>query len=543
MSGVEVAAVVTSIIAAFSSGIDIFRRVRGKPRTKNANNTEPAYEEELQLSRSLKRGPHQIRREYEQDLLSLGDRFASGDVVAQASLADTLLKLNTGLVNIISSFLSSDRDAVQLDLRSLTSLSESSRADTINTLGQLSRRLSQSSVILRSITNGCGRCGRYGSMDHDECIRTESQLGSKEAHRGNRKKKKRRVAARTLPINATGGPLPSLIKAAAAVNKAQAPSSTMVRKGAWVRPKKIPMTPSGSSFVSTSPTSTFSTISSTSTRSTASTALTTPMSSLASTPRALSPRDLSPKRPFPAGRIQAPQKSVLPTPINRNHMENVVTRRSSSPVRPVAVRPASPRASSYPIPPKKSILPKPIPASSVPPFYANISLSSISPISIPIRKKPCLPTPVPAPLAPIHANSNPTIFPEVVKTHRTPSPSPIPSLSIPSLSPAPLPPPPVPPKPSNLSLSIPRRQAKETPSVFSFASDSTKLGEIPEHKWATPAYFTAIEAKYPSINAVPVSSVPMFGQEEVVGGAKEKKVGGRFMRLFRRVPPFDAVAI
>jgi len=54
-----------------------------------------------------------------------------------------LLKLNTGLVSIISSFLNRDKKDVQLDYQSLTSLSERSRIDTCRTLRHLFRRMSQ----------------------------------------------------------------------------------------------------------------------------------------------------------------------------------------------------------------------------------------------------------------------------------------------------------------------------------------------------------------------------------------------------------------
>jgi len=73
------------------------------------------------------------------------DRFwlTRSTAIAQTSLAEILLRLNTGLVTIISSFLNRDKKDVQLDYHSLTVLSEQSRIDTCRTLRQLFRRMCQ----------------------------------------------------------------------------------------------------------------------------------------------------------------------------------------------------------------------------------------------------------------------------------------------------------------------------------------------------------------------------------------------------------------
>ncbi|KAI9779760.1 MAG: hypothetical protein M1816_003429 [Peltula sp. TS41687] len=162
-AGLEVAAVVFSLISAFRSGIDVVhrlcdsRRLRRRRRRvhgsrhdlRKASSTAPSLtnsldEKQLQLTRSLGRAPEDIGREYEKDLAVLGDEFAKGDAIARASLAETLLKLNTGLVNIISSFLLAGhetRDA-QLDYQSLIQLSEESRSNAVAALEGLYRRLS-----------------------------------------------------------------------------------------------------------------------------------------------------------------------------------------------------------------------------------------------------------------------------------------------------------------------------------------------------------------------------------------------------------------
>lgn len=73
---------------------------------------------------------------------------------AQTSLAEIILRLNTGLVGIITSFLNSDKKNVDLDYRALTDLSERSRIETCHTLRQLCKRLTHTRRPLAAITNG-----------------------------------------------------------------------------------------------------------------------------------------------------------------------------------------------------------------------------------------------------------------------------------------------------------------------------------------------------------------------------------------------------
>lgn len=64
--------------------------------------------------------------------------------LTQTSLAEILLKLNTGLVGIISSFLNSDKkNDLQLDYEALTQLSDRSRIDTCRALRHLFKRMTQ----------------------------------------------------------------------------------------------------------------------------------------------------------------------------------------------------------------------------------------------------------------------------------------------------------------------------------------------------------------------------------------------------------------
>ena len=71
--------------------------------------------------------------------------------IAQTSLAEILLRLNTGLVSIIHAFLQHSRDKnaqqhQQIDYHSLTDLSDRSRIDTCRALGLGSARLQANAV-------------------------------------------------------------------------------------------------------------------------------------------------------------------------------------------------------------------------------------------------------------------------------------------------------------------------------------------------------------------------------------------------------------
>jgi hypothetical protein len=142
MSGLEVGAVVASIIAAFASGKDMFKRMRAKQKARKQDKQGAKLtHEELRLQQSLSRGPQQIRVEYDRSAIRLGRRFEIGDTAALTSLAHTLLVLNTGLANIIHQALSEDSKAREMSKRSLLGLSEFAAADTLHTLGQLNKRL------------------------------------------------------------------------------------------------------------------------------------------------------------------------------------------------------------------------------------------------------------------------------------------------------------------------------------------------------------------------------------------------------------------
>ncbi|UJO23364.1 uncharacterized protein CLAFUR5_12659 [Fulvia fulva] len=155
MAQTNVSSCVLSIIASLTSGLDVFRKFREsqsrkqrRSRKKN-NHNETGNEDENRLAQSLRLGPEEIGREYQRSVYAAGEHFAQGDGIAQTSLAEILLKLNTGLVTIINTFLTRDKHDAKLDYQSLTNLSERSRDDTCRTLRQLFHRMTQSRVPSR----------------------------------------------------------------------------------------------------------------------------------------------------------------------------------------------------------------------------------------------------------------------------------------------------------------------------------------------------------------------------------------------------------
>ena len=75
MSGVEVAALVATVVSAFAASIDLVRKYKKKKlQKKTATPTEAVTVEE-----SLARGPPRIQSEYDRDFSLLGPRFAQGD--------------------------------------------------------------------------------------------------------------------------------------------------------------------------------------------------------------------------------------------------------------------------------------------------------------------------------------------------------------------------------------------------------------------------------------------------------------------------------
>ncbi|KAF2260978.1 hypothetical protein CC78DRAFT_619790 [Lojkania enalia] len=364
----EVSSCVSNLIHAFTNGLNIFKKLRERRRKRKSRKhraqSDPASGAELRLSNSLRRGPAEIQSSYEKHYGKVGDRFARGDAIAHASLAETLIKLNTGLVGIITAFLNRDsrNSHLNLDYQSLTNLSDASRAEAIDSLNQLYRRLSQSQIQVYRI-EGCPRCG---SMKHQDCI--GSVIRDSKALRGGRSPDMRK--------NNTSRPRPTG-PTVARVPMKSSPSQTQL---AVVRPLNTRKGSSGSSI------------------------------STKSRPAAATPPYASPMgSPLPQYTPIDPL-SASPPPKSKN-------------VHPKGRRRAGsidgPRPNTWPhIRPDNTVLPH------LPP--------------------PKLPSPQKSPPP---------------GDRYTPSPGVGPSR---------------------------RRADKITPSTYTFASDSTKLGEIPQHKWTIP---------------------------------------------------------
>ena len=77
---------VFSLVTAFTSGLDVFKKFRGRKHKKKSKRAQVQAAaslektgEELRLSKSLRRGTADIRGEYEKHYSGYGERFAVGD--------------------------------------------------------------------------------------------------------------------------------------------------------------------------------------------------------------------------------------------------------------------------------------------------------------------------------------------------------------------------------------------------------------------------------------------------------------------------------
>ncbi|KAL1587157.1 hypothetical protein WHR41_04448 [Cladosporium halotolerans] len=145
MAPANVSSSILTIITSFANGLEVLQKLKNSKR-KGAVWSQASkrnQDDELRLSRSLRRGMHDIGREYQEASRHCDvERFAVGDATAQNSLAEILVKFNTGLISVFTSFLNCDkREKVVLDYQSLTELSEQSRTQSITTLRQLYHRI------------------------------------------------------------------------------------------------------------------------------------------------------------------------------------------------------------------------------------------------------------------------------------------------------------------------------------------------------------------------------------------------------------------
>ncbi|KAF2204095.1 hypothetical protein GQ43DRAFT_469359 [Delitschia confertaspora ATCC 74209] len=152
----SVSSCVSSILEAFSNSLDIFKRLRERHRNRKGRKSgkkggSSASTAETQLNDSLSKAPEDIRQEYSRNYDKSGERFAKGDTPSQVALTETLLKLNTGLVSIIATFLDHKNPSgthLALDFKALTMLSDTSKEDVIKALNDLAWRLSQPNAAI-----------------------------------------------------------------------------------------------------------------------------------------------------------------------------------------------------------------------------------------------------------------------------------------------------------------------------------------------------------------------------------------------------------
>ncbi|KAF1843777.1 uncharacterized protein K460DRAFT_397002 [Cucurbitaria berberidis CBS 394.84] len=209
----EVASCISNLVQAFTNGLNIFRRLRERRRKRKARKEsqapDPTTSAELQLSKSLRRGPQELADRYAECYHSgMGQRFAKGDAIAHASLAETLIKLNTGLVSIIATFLNHDsktgKSHLDLDYKSLTNLSDISRKEALHSMTQLYQRLSHSQLQLYHIDASC--CHVCGSAKHFDCSgRSISPEKEKKRHTSSRQRISGPVVTK-MPIKSSSQP-------------------------------------------------------------------------------------------------------------------------------------------------------------------------------------------------------------------------------------------------------------------------------------------------------------------------------------------------
>lgn len=80
----EVTSCVANLIQAFTNGLNIFKRLRERRKKKKARQknqvADPTTSAELQLSKSLKKGPQELAERYAECYHSrMGSQFAKGD--------------------------------------------------------------------------------------------------------------------------------------------------------------------------------------------------------------------------------------------------------------------------------------------------------------------------------------------------------------------------------------------------------------------------------------------------------------------------------
>ncbi|RYO56309.1 hypothetical protein AA0116_g9138 [Alternaria tenuissima] len=452
----EVSTCVSGIIEAFTNGLDIFKKLRERRRKRRSKRDTEVPDStstaEHQLSKSLRRGPEEVAGKYTECYYSgIGPRFAKGDSIAHASLAEILIKLNTGLVAIIAAFLNHDghksgKGHLDLDYKSLTHLSDASRREALQSLAQLYQRLSQSQLQLHSI--GAPPCPRCGTSKHHDCSsRSTSPEKEKRKHSSSSRQRSSGPVVTRMSIKSRSSNEPRLVVMRPKTTRKDSSSS---KKSSSVK------SPSNSS------------------------------------------RSSSPLASPEPKKIQVAPQLPLYVPVEPFEIETSGVIRGTLGCGPTKTSGAvKQRVDSFDDPRE--------------PWPQEAAYTT--------SKSP----------SPKHLNEPTPKLPTFAPTSRRSS---SPAHSKPSVSSKP----PVPNKPSYLSppplldqapatLHFRRRLDKATPSSYTFASDSTRLGEIPQRQWTKPFDYEEAERLNAEAALTGYPNAPMADSKD----AKKKKRFG-FMR-------------
>ncbi|KAL1654436.1 hypothetical protein SLS61_003037 [Didymella pomorum] len=457
----DVSHCVHNLIEAFTNGLNIFKRLRERRRKhkarKEIQTPEPINSAELQLSNSLRRGPQDLAERYEEcyGQKNMGSRFAKGDSIAHASLAEILMRLNTGLVSIITAFLHHEQKGVQghmkMNYKSLTDLSEASRRDALTTLRTNAPRYAES-------------LGNSSDSSKD----TRKSTASKRRPSGSHVTK--------MATKSSSQPQLCMVRSKSR-NTTRRDSAS---KSSTSKPSSKSNSPHASPYTS-------------------------PLQSPVPEYAVLDPMIFN--RPDMKSAAQA-RGAYTDAPLQRPH-NNHKRVDSLDVVRPAAW---SPYAQPY--------------------DYFNFMPEHIN------QPTPKLPDLTSTPRRPSTLTPKPSYpSPKKQEPSKKQHPPPVPakpsalsntkrdSMSVTSAIPSPLRPTP----PPGIPAPVKRRLDKVTPSSYTFASDSTKLGEIPETRWAQPWDYERAEMLNNMAACAAKVRVPSPSKEKEKEMQKERK-GLRFWK-------------
>jgi hypothetical protein len=151
MSGLEVAAAVMGIVAAFTTATDFFSRLRGKRKAKKAAKAKAKQEQEEvakeeSVDKSLVLGRQEVRREYDTDLARLGPEFQRGDETGVRQVQNMLIHLQNNVISVLTNLLTSSDsgldDAVNKSVVGLLKASDRTRKGTVRALKDQYQRMS-----------------------------------------------------------------------------------------------------------------------------------------------------------------------------------------------------------------------------------------------------------------------------------------------------------------------------------------------------------------------------------------------------------------